>query len=129
MASTVSRPRLWLAILFLTAIAAAFVVSVTVERVRPMTGTLEPAADRTTRLAGTPFDTMADPSNVKPLNRAERLNVYLVVAIAQLAHIFVVAVVTALLYFVLGLILLSPELLAAWTRRADVHVHQRTNRQ
>ena len=36
MAATVSRPRLWLALLFLTVIAAAFVVSVTADRVKPI---------------------------------------------------------------------------------------------
>jgi hypothetical protein len=39
-----------------------------------------------------------------------------VLAASQLAQILIVAAVTALLFFGLGLILLSPELLAAWTR-------------
>ena len=42
-----------------------------------------------------------------------------VLAASQLAHIFVIAVVTSLLFFVLGLILLSPEVLAAWTRNGS----------
>jgi hypothetical protein len=119
MASTVSRVRLWLAILFLTAIAAVFVVSVTVDRVRPMMDTAEPPAQRAARLAGTPFQTMPESAIVKPLNRVERLNVQFVLAASQLAHIMVVAVVTGLLFFVLGMILLSPELLAAWTRNGS----------
>lgn len=119
MASTVSRSRLWLAIVFLSAIAVAFVVSVTVDRVRPMINTLQPEGERAARLAGTPFATMPEPSEIKGLNRAERFNVYLVLALAQLAHILVVAVLTASIFFVLGLILLSPELLAAWTRNGS----------
>ena len=119
MASTVSRSRLWLAIAFLTAIAVTFVVSVTADRVRPMINTLEPEGERAARLAGTPFATMPEPSEIKGLNRAERSNVYLVLALAQLAHILVVAVLTALIFFVLGLILLSPELLAVWTRNGS----------
>ena len=39
-----------------------------------------------------------------------------VLAASQLAHIFAIAVVTALIFLILGLILLSPELLSAWTR-------------
>ena len=35
MAATISRPRLWLALLFLVTVAAAFVISGTLERVRP----------------------------------------------------------------------------------------------
>ncbi|MEO3759181.1 hypothetical protein ABGB19_12945 [Mycobacterium sp. B14F4] len=119
MAATVSRARLWLALLFLAAIAGAFVVSMTVDRVRTMVDTAEPDADRAVKLVGTPFATMPEPPDVKPLNRTERLNVYFVLAVSQLAHIMVVAIVTALLFFVLGLILLSPELLAVWTRNGS----------
>ena len=36
MASTVSRSRMWLALLFLSLIAAAFVVAVTIDRFRPV---------------------------------------------------------------------------------------------
>ena len=119
MASTVSRRRLWLAILFLSAIAVAFAVSSTIDRVRPMLNSTEPAADREARLAGTPFAAIPDPPKVQALSRVEQLNVYFVLAVSQLAHILVVAVLTALLFFVLGLILLSPELLAAWTRNGS----------
>ena len=116
MVSTISRPRLWLALLFLTAIAAVFVVSVTADRVRPIMETGDPTNDHSVRLAGTPFDTMPDPADVRPLNRTERLNVMFVVAASQLSQIFIIAAMTALLFLILGLILLSPELLAAWTR-------------
>jgi hypothetical protein len=119
MAATVSRARLWTALVFLAAIAAAFVVSVTIDRVRPMVNTAEPDSDRAGRLEGTPFETMPEPPNVRPLKRAEQLNVYFVIGVSQVAQILVVAVVTTLLYLVLGLILLSPELLAAWTRNGS----------
>jgi len=39
-----------------------------------------------------------------------------VVAASQLSQILIVAAMTSLLFLILGLILLSPELLAAWTR-------------
>lgn len=119
MAATVSRPRLWLALLFLAAIAAAFVVSVTVERFRPVIDAAAEPGDRAARLTGTPFEAMTDPSRAHPLRRGERLNVMFVLAASQLAQIIVVAVVTALIFFILGLILLSPELLAAWTRNGS----------
>jgi hypothetical protein len=114
MAATVSRPRLWLALLFLALIAAAFVISVTVEQFKPIMDA-EVTGERAARLAGTPFETMSDPSEVHSLRRPERLNVLFVLAASQLAQILVVAAVTALLFLVLGLNLLSPELLAAWT--------------
>jgi hypothetical protein len=116
MAATISRPRLWLALLFLTAIAAVFVVSVTRDRVKPMLESDDPARGHSEGLAGTPFETMPDPATVRPLTHVERLNVMFVVAASQLSQILIVAAMIALLFLILGLILLSPELLAAWTR-------------
>jgi hypothetical protein len=123
MASTVSRPRLWVALLFLAAIAATFVVSVTIDRFKPVINAPEHPADHDARLVGTPFETMTDPADSSqrtyPLRRIERINVMFVMAASQLTHIMVVAVVTALIFFVLGMILLSPELLAVWTRNGS----------
>jgi hypothetical protein len=42
--------------------------------------------------------------------------VFFVLVAAQLAQIWMVSVVTALIFFGFGLLLVSPELLAAWTR-------------
>lgn len=124
MAASVSRRRLWLALLFLTAIAAVFVVSVTVDRIRPMLAAGDPAQQDPARLAGTPFETMPDPASARPLSRTERLNVVFVLVASQLSQILIIAALTALIFFILGLILLSPELLAAWTRngRSDGEV-------
>jgi hypothetical protein len=119
MAATVSRPRLWLALAFLTAIAAVFVVSVSRDRVKPMLHSDEPAHDHSVRLAGTPFETMPDPASARPLSRVERLNVMFVVAASLLSQILIIAAMTSLLFLILGLILLSPELLAAWTRNGS----------
>lgn len=116
MAATISRPRLWLALAFLTVIAAVFVVSVTRDRVKPMMESDEPAHDHTMRLAGTPFESMPDAGTVRPLRRVERLNVMFVVAASLLSQILIIAAMTSLIFLILGLILLSPELLAAWTR-------------
>jgi hypothetical protein len=116
MAAMVSRPRLWLALLFLSAIAAVFVVSVTRDQVKPMLDSDEAVPDYSARLAGSPFETMPDPASVRPLSRAERANVMFVVAASQLSQILIIAAMTSLLFFILGFILLSPELLAAWTR-------------
>ena len=95
---------------------------------------------------------MPDTPDCAPLKRAERLNVVFVLATSQLAQILVVAVITATIYLILGLIVLTPSLLNEWTHtykstatvlgftlpvpdslihmtlflgRVDVHVHQR----
>jgi hypothetical protein len=116
MAATISRPRLWLALLFLAVIAAAFVVSVTRDQVKPMLESDEPVRSPSERLARTPFETMPDPATVRPLSRSERFNVMFVVAASQLSQLVIIAAMTSLLFLILGLIVLSPELLAAWTR-------------
>jgi hypothetical protein len=119
MAGVLTRTRMWLAILLLSLIAAAFVVAVTVDRFKPVLVAPDAAAGRNEKLAGTPFSDMPDPSTPQNLTRVERLNVMFVLAVSQLAHILVVAIVIASIFFVLGLILLSPEVLAAWTRNGS----------
>jgi flagellar biogenesis protein FliO len=116
MAATISRSRLWLALAFLVVIAATFVVSVTADRVKPIMESGDRTEAHSARLGGTPFETMPDPTSVRALSRTERLNVMFVVAASQLSQIFIIAAMVGLLFLVLGLILLSPELLAAWTR-------------
>jgi hypothetical protein len=119
MASIVSRTRLWLALAFLGLIAVAFITSATVDRVRPMLTSSRPSSDDDVRLTGTPFETMPDPENAAPLSRKERVNVVFVLATSQVLQVCLVAIVAGLIFFVLGLILLSPELLAQWTRNGS----------
>ncbi len=116
MASTISRPRLWLALMFLGLIAIAFVTSATVDKVRPILSGSRQSSDDDVRLTGTPFETMPDPASGYPLSRVERWNVIFVLATSQVLQVGLVAIVAGLIFFVLGLILLSPELLAQWSR-------------
>jgi hypothetical protein len=116
MATTISGVRLGLAMAFLVLIAAVFVISATRERVGPMlksTTTVLPGDAE--KLADTPFADLPDVPDCAPLKRVERLNVVFVLAASQVAQILVVAVVTAAIYMVLGLIVLSPPLLNEWT--------------
>ena len=115
MAATISGNRLALAMAFLVSIAAAFVTSATRERVRPMLRSATMPRDESEKLVATPFATMTGASDWSPLKKSERLNVVFVLAVSQLAQIMVVAVVTTAIYLILGLIVLSPELLNEWT--------------
>lgn len=116
MAGAVSRGRLWLALLFLGTIAAAFLITSTLDRALPILRSPGKPSDEPGGLAGTPFESMPDPAPAAPLSRRERFNVVFVLVVSQLAQVLTVAVMTALIFFVLGLILLNSELLAAWTR-------------
>jgi hypothetical protein len=117
MASTITRPRLWCAMIFLGLISIVFVIATTVDRVRPiLTATApDPTATEQPSLDGTPFEHMPDPGRRIPLSHIERTNVVFVLAMSQVVQLLIVAAVTAAIFFVLGLILLSPRLLAEWT--------------
>jgi hypothetical protein len=131
MAASVSRGRLWLALLFLGIIAAVFLLRSTLERIRPMLTAPRPPGNEplalraedsdelADELADTPFAKMADPAGAYPLTRRERFNVVSVLIVSQLVQVLTVALVTTLIFFVLGLILINPALLAAWTRNGS----------
>lgn len=119
MASLVSRTRLWLALGFLGLLAVAFVTSATVERVRPMLTTTERPSGDDPGLRGTPFEGLRAPEQRVPVTRIERVNVVFVLVASQVLQVLMVAIVTGLIFFVLGLILLSPALLAEWTRNGS----------
>jgi len=126
MAATVSRPRLWLALGFLYLIAAAFLVSNTFGRVRPILQPVkDPANERADAeaLVGTPFEHLPDRPRRVPLSKAERANVGFVLALSQLVQVLTVAFVTGLIFLVFGLILISPELLNAWTHGSPSDGH------
>ena len=116
MAAIVSRARLWLGLGFLFLIAAAFLVSSTFDRVRPILASPEPGPDDAARLVGTPFEHMPDKPGADELTHSERANVAFVVAASQVGQVLTVAVMTGAIFFVLGLIVVSPPLLDSWTR-------------
>lgn len=124
MAAIVSRARLWLAIGFLFLIAAAFLVSSTLERVRPILDDPDPQPTDQQRLAGTPFEHMPDEPGTDELSHPERANVVFVVTSSQVGQVLTIALATGAIFFLLGLIVVSPELLDSWTRgagRTDGH--------
>lgn len=116
MSATISGERLVLALAFLVTIAAAFVFSSTVERVKPMLRSPAKAPKDIELLANTPFESLSDPPDVPPLTRTERANVVFVLAVSQLAQIMVVATLTGAIYFILGMIVLDANLLKEWAR-------------
>lgn len=115
MAASISRDRLWAALGFLFLVTSAFLVSTSRTRVKAMLASIADPHDASHRLDGTPFADLPDPQRERPLTRGERLNVIAVLAAAQIAHLMMVAISTAAIYFVLGLIVLSPEVLNKWT--------------
>jgi hypothetical protein len=118
MAASLSRSRFAVALTIFVVIAAAFVVQETTERAKP---TLIATTANAERLAGTPFEHMPDPAEVRPLTRGERFNVVFVLAATQLARIFTVAFVTWALFFVMGLVIMTPDLMRNWTQHTPAY--------
>ena len=75
-------------------IAAAFLVSSTLDRVRPILASPEPDPDDAAQLAGTPFEHMPDDPGTTPLSHPERANVVFVVAASQVGQVLTVAALT-----------------------------------
>jgi len=115
MATKIGRDRMWLVIGFMVVIAIAFLCTGVVERTRPVLGDGSTRDSDTPRLADTPFASMPDPVRGHRLRPTERANVVFVVMASQVTQIAMVAIVTAAIFFVMGLLVLSPAVLAAWT--------------
>lgn len=116
MAATLSARRFWLAMVIFFLIAAAFVVQGTLEHARPTLMMTRASFHHSQQLIGTPFEHMPDAVEARPLTRGERFNVIFLLAVSQLARILTVAFVTGMLFFVVGLVLMTPELLRAWSQ-------------
>lgn len=116
MTSLISRTRLWVGMCFLLLIAGSFLVSSTLAEVRRLADAPDAVASDSARLAGTPFADVADPTGDIPITTLERLNAVFVVTASQMVHVLTVALMTGAVFFVLGMILVSPEVLDAWTR-------------
>jgi hypothetical protein len=116
MTSLISRGRLWLGIGFLLLVSGSFLVSGTLAEVRRLAATREVLPGDSARLADTPFEGLPDAPDPVRLSLPERLNAVFVVAASQVVHVLTVALLTGSVFFVLGLILVSPEVLDAWTR-------------
>ena len=121
MAATLSPVRFGLVLDIFLLIAAAFVVQGTIEHAKPTLIAATGSSRYAPQLAGTPFEDMPDPFEVQPLTRLERFNVVLTLAASQLARILALVLITELVFFVVGLVMLTPELLREWTQHSLTH--------
>jgi hypothetical protein len=120
-AATLSPVRFGFALDIFLVIAAAFVVRGTIEHAKPTLIAAASSPHYAPQLAGTPFEDLPDPMEVRPLTRGERFNVVVNLAASQLVRIFAVALVTQLLFFVVGLVMFTPQLLREWTQHSLTH--------
>lgn len=115
MASTITRERLLAVITFMALIAITFLITGVVELIGPLLNTTRVREGDQEQLIGTPFESMADPPDVRPLSRLERANVLFVLVASAIAQIATVAMVTTMIFLILGLLALTPDLMAEWS--------------
>ncbi|RWA23571.1 hypothetical protein [Mycolicibacterium brumae] len=115
MADVLDRSRLWLVLGFLYLLATAFLASSTLRRVRPILARND-YQSHARALTGTPLAALPDLENPGPLNRPERANVLLVIVISEVVQVLTVALVAGAIFLTFGLLVVSPELLADYTR-------------
>lgn len=97
MAANLSTDRFWLLAAFMAVIAISFLTASMRDRVRAVTADVE-------------ID-----GHSAPLRRGERVNLMFVAVGSQVIQIVSVALVTVVIFFVLGFIVLSPAVLSHWT--------------
>jgi len=119
--ATLSTARFGLALAIFVFIAAAFVVEGTMEHATPTLMAATTSSCYAERLANSPFADMPDPAEVRPLARGEHFNIIVILAATQLARILTVAFVTWMLFFVMSLVLITPELLRTWSQHTPTY--------
>lgn len=121
LAASISTARFLWALAIFVVIAAAFVVQGTMDHAKPTLMAATASSRHAERLADTPFEDMPDPAEVRPLARGERFNIIFILAATQLARILTVAFSTWLLFFMMSLVLITPELLRDWSAHTPTH--------
>jgi hypothetical protein len=121
-AAALPRWRLWLVVAFLAALAVLFLVAVLSEELRTMVRTLRagPTADLVAHVTGTPFADLIDEDRERgrhPLTRPEKVNIALVLFLAQALQIVVFAALVFALFMVFGTLAVEPSVVESWVGR------------
>ncbi|WP_157546191.1 hypothetical protein [Mycobacterium sp. IS-1742] len=115
MAGELSTDRFWLIVAFMTTLAISFLTMSMRERVRSLTTAPAGRGGGDALLTGSPFAGEVRSGAAPPLSTGERFNLLLVAVASQVIQILTVALVTMALFFVLGLIVVSPAVLTRLT--------------
>lgn len=118
-ADALPRWRLWLVVAFLAALAVLFIGSVLAEELRAMVRTVRAGrvSDLVNHVVGTPLADLIDESHQKsehPLTRSEKVNIALVLFLAQALQIVVFSVLVFGLFMVFGALTVKQSVVASW---------------
>jgi hypothetical protein len=118
-ADALPRWRLWLVVGFLAALAVLFIASVLAEELRAMVRTVRAGrvSDLVNHVTGTPLAELVDDGlekNEHPLSRSEKVNIALVLFLAQALQIVVFSVLVFGLFMVFGTLTVSRTVVQGW---------------
>lgn len=119
MANSLGRKRLWFVVAALAGLAVLFMMSVLSDELKEMAKRAKDGAftDLGTVLRKTPLAGTEDGFGVaQPLSRLERMNVALVLFVAQAMQIVMLATLTFGLFMVLGVLTMKPDVIASWVQ-------------
>ncbi|BBY27243.1 hypothetical protein [Mycolicibacterium sediminis] len=109
-ATNLDSGRVWLLLGFMASIAVAFLIAGLLDVLDFQTLVIDPE-----RLADTPFGGIPDPVDPAPLRLSERLNLVVIAVTTQTVQIAIIATTAGVLFFVLGMIVLTPTNLGKLT--------------
>jgi len=114
-ATNLDVPRMVLLVMFLALIAVSFLTAGTRDSLATVTSMEGSGATE----VPAPFTEMTHPEAPSALTVGERLNLLVVVVISQIVQVLLLAVLTGAVFFVMGLIVLNPAVLAKLTSGAS----------
>jgi len=125
MANSLGRKRLWLVVAALAILAVLFMMSVLSDELKALADRAKAGTftDLGTLLHKTPLAGTEEGTGVaQPLSRSERLNVSLVLFVAQALQVLMLATLTFCLFMVLGILTMKTDVIASWVQveKADL---------
>jgi hypothetical protein len=118
-ADRLSRGQLWGVLAFLGGIGVLFVLAMLSDETKEIRSGEDQFGTSADLLGATPFAGAEVPAERKPLSKAERVNIVLVLLFAQLAQIIAFAVLVFVFFVVFGALMLQPEVVTAYAGRVS----------
>lgn len=123
-ASSLSRPVLWLAVAFFGALAVGFLLARLPEEVASVNQELDVDFVRRA-VGGTPLEGHVDdlPADLcaEPLARKQRTNLLLVLLVTQLSQVLLLAVAVWLFFLTFGAVAIEDDVIASWVGEDAPH--------
>ncbi|MGI5129241.1 hypothetical protein ACQEVB_20720 [Pseudonocardia sp. CA-107938] len=113
-ANSLSRAQMWVVVAFLAVIALGFMITTFSDELPALREASRTRTDLATRLQDTPLAGCTAPAGRNRLTRPERLNVVLVLFLAQAVQVVAFAAVVFAFFVVFGLLMITPATMESY---------------